>query len=160
MRPIQSVCSPGCAYVEAKAQQEKKDAKIKAAKKKDLMPKSEWVKLAQQVFNKFIRLRDQAKPCISCEAPLNGKFDAGHYFSCGAYPGLRFDEDNVHGQCVACNQHRHGNISEYVIRLPERIGLEAYEALQSRRGQKCQYSIPELKELIESYKLKIKQLTP
>lgn len=159
MRPIQSVCSPGCAYAEAKAQQEKKEAKVKAAKKKELMPKSEWVKLAQQVFNKFIRLRDQTKGCISCGTPLTGKYDAGHYFSQGAYPGLRFDEDNCFGQCVRCNQHLHGNISEYAIRLPARIGINEFEALKQRRGNVCKLSIPELQELINDYKTKLKQLT-
>lgn len=155
---VQMVCTPLCAALLAKGQQEKKNAKLKAAKKKELMTKSDWVKALQQVFNTYVRLRDKNKTCISCETPLTGKYDAGHYFSCGAYPALRFDEDNTHGQCVRCNQHLHGNISEYSIRLPERIGAEAYEALKQRRGNVCQYSIPELKELISEYKLKLKTL--
>jgi hypothetical protein len=42
--------------------------------------------------------------------------------------------------------------------LPLRIGIERFEALKSRRGQVVHYSIPEIKELIETYKLKTKKL--
>lgn len=139
-------------------QKEKAKIKEKKAKIEQLMTKSEWLKLAQQVFNKFIRLRDKHKGCISCDAPLINKFDAGHYYSVGAYPNLRFNEDNVHGQCVYCNQHRHGNIHEYTIKLPIRIGNEAFEQLTTNRGQALNISIYEVQELIKIYKQKVKIL--
>jgi hypothetical protein len=46
----------------------------------------------------------------------------------------------------------------YSEQLPLRIGIERFEALKSRRGQVVHYSIPEIKELIENYKLKTKKL--
>ena len=55
----------------------------------------------QKVFNQFIRLRDQDKPCISCgQVKL---LQAGHYYPVQGYEGLRFDEFNVHGECAGCN---------------------------------------------------------
>jgi len=49
--------------------------KRKAEKKAELMTVQDYVKIAQQVFNKYIRLRDKDKGCISCGKPLVGKFD-------------------------------------------------------------------------------------
>ncbi len=139
-------------------QNEKAKANEKKAKIEKLMTNSEWLKLLQIVFNKYIRLRDVAKGCISCGGQLNKKFDAGHYYSVGAYPNLRFNEDNCHGQCVFCNQHRHGNIHEYSINLPNRIGQERFELLTTNRGQPLKLTIPEIKDNIKIYKLKIKEL--
>lgn len=78
-------------------------------------------------FNKYIRERDKDKPCISC-----GRYttlQAGHFYSAGHHPGLRFDEDNVHGQCLRCNMYLSGNLHEYAKNLPGRIGQQRYDAL-------------------------------
>ena len=98
--------------------------KRKKVIKEELKTHSDYVKELQIVFNKYIRLRDKDKPCISCKNMLKGKFDAGHFYSVGNYPGLRFNEDNVHGQCVHCNQWRGGNLHEYKDNLKIRIGEE------------------------------------
>lgn len=158
-RPLQMVCSTKCAYSYQKKLKEKKWRKEKARRKKELMTHSEWLKIAQMTFNKYIRERDKEEKCISCPSKLSGKYDAGHFFSVGSYPNLRFNENNTHGQCVACNQHKHGNINEYRIRLPERIGKEAFVELERKRNEPLKLSIPEIKELISNYKQKIKQLT-
>ena len=129
--------------------------KEKSELKEKLKTKSEWLNEFQKVFNTYIRERDYKKPCVSCDKPLAGKFDAGHYFTVGAYPNIRFNEDNVHGQCVECNQHRHGNIAEYSIRLPYRIGQERYDKLLMSRNESNKLSIEDIKLLICSYKEKI-----
>jgi hypothetical protein len=130
--------------------------------KKDRLDKlkthSDWLNELQKVFNTYIRTRDKSKPCISCGQMLIRKYDAGHYFAVGSYPNLRFNEDNVHGQCVACNQHKHGNVSEYAIKLPDRIGQEQYDKLLEDRNNPLHLSTEEIKELIQKYKQKIKEL--
>lgn len=151
-------CSWECASKEATKKQEQKDKQEKQQTKKELMTKSDWIKLCQQVFNRYIRLRDKDQTCISCDKDLTDKYDAGHYYSCGAYPALRFEELNTHGQCVRCNQHLHGNITEYCIRLVRRIGSSNFYHLQEIRNVPKNYSIPELQELIKLYKQKIKDL--
>lgn len=129
--------------------------------KKDRLDKlkthSDWLNELQKVFNTYIRTRDKNKPCISCGQVLIGKYDAGHYFTVGSYPNLRFNEDNVHGQCVACNQHKHGNVAEYAIRLPDRIGQERYNKLLEERNNSLHLSTEDIKELIKKYKQKIKE---
>ena len=124
--------------------------------KEKLKTKSDWLRELQTHVNRYIRFRDKDKPCISCGRSLTDKFDAGHYFTVGAYPNLRFNEDNIWGQCVACNQHKHGNISEYTPRLIERIGQERFDKLCEDRNKPLHLSVEEIKELIAIYKAKIK----
>jgi len=162
-KSIDYCCSVDCYYKHAIWLKEQKEQKEIKEKHKEYREKtktnSDYIKITQQVFNKYIRLRDQQKPCISCDAELTGKYDAGHYFSCGAYPNLRFHEHNVFGQCVACNQHKHGNIHEYRIRLLDRIGAANMEELKQLRNQPRKYTTEELKELISVYKQKTKELS-
>jgi len=132
--------------------------KEKKQRKEALKTNSDYVRELQIIFNTFIRLRDKNKPCISCNKPLNSKFDAGHYYSTGSYPELRFNESNVHGQCVHCNQHKRGNLIEYGLNLPKRIGLDNVLELRKLANVPRKYTIEELKGLKVMYKLKIKNL--
>lgn len=119
--------------------------------------RSHWMKKAQIAFNAYIRARDAGKPCISSGRPLVGKFDAGHYRSVGAHPELRFCELNCHGQSVADNQHKSGNLVEYRINLISRIGLDAVEWLEGPHEPK-KYTIDDLKEIEKEYREKLKKL--
>jgi hypothetical protein len=133
---------------QAKAQNEKR-REIKA-KKELIKPRSQWLKEAQIEFNKFIRLRDAARPCVSCLRFHNGQYHAGHYLSTGSNPSLRFHEANVHKQCSACNNHLSGNIVNYRRELINRIGLEAVEWLEGPHEPK-HYTIDDLKEIKRKY---------
>lgn len=159
---VRSAFCLSCVTAKAKENVAKRKAKEwkkeKKARKERLKTYSEWLNDYQKIFNKAIRLRDKNKTCISCCGPLGRNFDAGHYFSVGAYPNLRFHEDNVHGQCVACNQHKHGNVSEYVIQLPKRIGQERFDKLLELRNEPLKLTIEEIKLLITECKQKVKAL--
>lgn len=159
-KTTQKVCSTKCAIELAKEKNNKIIKKIKAKEKKEglekLKTKSDYLKDVQKVFNQYIRLRDKNKRCISCNCIIKGVGHASHYFSVGGHPNLRFNEDNVHLSCIECNVYLHGNIVEYSIRLPERIGVEKYDKLRDLRNLKKHYSIPELIALKEYYKNKIK----
>ena len=152
-----------CIRVFVAEAKEKAWKKKKAIKKEELMTVQDYVKIAQQVFNKYIRLRDKDKGCISCGKQLVGKFDAGHFYNANNHWSVRFDERNVHGQCVNCNQHKHGNLLEYRVRLMSRLGygMEGIShmynlEMDARKTRK--YTIEELKEIISTYKQKIKNL--
>ena len=80
---------------------------------------SQLIKIATTHFNKFIRLRDQNYGCVSC----NGRVEqAGHFYSGGHYSSLRFNPNNVHGQCIRCNMHLSANLNEYRRNIINRIG--------------------------------------
>jgi hypothetical protein len=159
---VQQCCSIKCSIELSKDLKDKKRSKAWKIKKKaikaSLKTKQNYEKDLQVVFNTFIRLRDQNKPCISCGNKLEGKYDAGHYYPVGSYKNLRFDEDNCFGQCVYCNQHNHGNLTEYSIMLPLRIGNEAFNNLIKRRLIPKKLTIPELILIKAEYKKKISLL--
>ena len=157
---IQVVCAIKCSieYSNTKIKKEAlKKARIdKRELKESLMTKTNWKQKLQTVFNTFIRKRDFDMGCVSCETPLqNRKFDAGHYYPT-TYDRLRFDERNVHGQCVPCNKNKHSNTHEYRKRILNRITKEDLDWLDDNRLNKLDLSIPELKELIKIYKQKVK----
>lgn len=141
-----------------------KDQAIKKAQRKrtqynkDTETVQQLMKRAQKVFNEYIRLRDKGKPCISCNGKLGAKYDAGHYVSSGSSKALTFDENNVHAQCVACNQHKHGNLISYREGLIERIGIVWVQHLELRRHDSIKYTRNELQQIITEYKQKVKNL--
>ena len=115
-------------------------------------------KKAQAVFNKFIRLRDAGRSCISCDKLLAGKFDAGHYYSSGGHKNVTFDERNCHGQCVYCNRHLHGNLLNYQIGLVQRIGEEVFN-LSALAHETRKFTKEELNEIIKIYNQKCKDMS-
>ena len=117
-------------------------------------------KECQVVFNKYIRLRDEGKPCISCHA--YNTLQAGHYYSVGSYQGLRFDEDNVHGECARCNCFDESHLIHYGENIVNRIGKERLEALKYKAAQYrlngYKFTRFEVEQLIIYYKQKIVSL--
>ena len=141
----------GCVKVWVQVEKQKKWKKDKARIKKELMTKSDYIKILQQLVNKYIRQRD-GNFCISCNKKVNGKIDAGHMFSVGNYPSVRFDERNINSQCIKCNQYNGGSLLEYRKHLINKIGLEEFEDLEMLAHRNRIYDIEELKEMIAKYK--------
>jgi hypothetical protein len=132
---------------------QKKKAKLKA----DLMTLSDYIKLAQQVFNKYIRLRDVGNVCISCQRkPL--KENSGHFYNANNHWSVRFDERNVHLQCEHCNTFLSGNLIYYRENLLKKIGIEEFENLSVEAMKTRKFTIEELKEIIATYKKKCKEI--
>ncbi len=154
---MQKVCSIGCAIlIQAKEKKKKYDETTRKMKREfNDNNRSHQLKLTQQTFNQFIRLRDTGKPCISCNRKHQGQNHAGHYLSVGAHPELRFDVLNVHLQCAPCNNHLSGNILEYQKGLLKRIGPDKLDWLEGPHEAK-NYSLDDIKKIRAEYKLKIK----
>jgi len=105
---------------------------------------------AQKVFNAWIRKRDEYKGCISCGSEID---HAGHYFSAGHYSALRFEETNVHGQCLRCNNFMHGNLINYRFGLITRYGEDYVKELESKSINKLKkWSREELEDIVKKYK--------
>ena len=142
-RQFQVVCGPTCGFEYVKQNNAKKLAAAGREEKVQIRIKREQLKTVsevaqdvQRVFNKFIRLRDQGKNCVSCGRPWQKNFHASHYVPVGRGSALRFDEDNVHGSCVNCNLYKSGNLTGYRIGLIERIGIERVVELESNHSTK------------------------
>ena len=136
---------------------EKEWKKNKARLKEDLTTVQDYLKITQQVFNAYIRKRDAGNMCISCgKKPL--KENAGHFYSSGGHYSVRFDERNVHLQCEHCNTYLSGNLISYRENLIKKIGIEDFERLSSEAMKTRNFTKDELKEIIKTYKQKIKEL--
>ena len=131
----------------------KKEKKIK--QKEDLLTLQDYLKLAQQVFNKFIRQRDKGLNCISCGKKPK-KENCGHYFSSGGHANVRFDENNCNLQCEYCNTFLHGNLIEYGINLEKKIGKDEFIILREKAYETRKFTKIELKEILQYYKNKLK----
>jgi len=155
-KTFQVACSINCAIVDGRRNNEK-EAKRKAkeerkqirADKERIKPRRQVEKEAQAKFNKFIRMRDYYRPCISCGKPNAGKWDAGHYRPSGPNPELRFDEENCHKQCVPCNRHLSGNLVFYRQGLIDRLGQSVVDRLEG--PQQAQHRSKEDLQEIKAY---------
>ena len=143
------------AFVEEVKVKQWKETKTRM--KNDLKTTQDWLKEAQTIFNKFVRLRDSGLNCISCNKPPLKK-NAGHYFSSGGHSNIRFDEDNVHLQCEHCNTFLSGNLLNYQIEIQKKIGAQKLLELQERAHVTKKWTIDELKEIIKTYKAKVNEL--
>jgi hypothetical protein len=157
----QIVCSFECSIVYSKLLTEKKRIKeakeIRKEMKLKIMTHKDWFKLLQIAVNTFVRLRDKHKPCVSCGRTDVEEFHAGHYIS-STNSFLRFNELNIHKQCSYCNTHLRGNLIPYRQELIKRIGLNEVEKLESEVKKEYKISVPEIQELIKTFKEKIKLL--
>lgn len=122
----------------------------------------------QKVFNTYIRLRDtkydKGTPyfiCISCNQPKGlDQMNAGHFWPVGGHEAVRYDEDNVHGQCIHCNNFKAGSLvaDPYTKNLINKIGRERFDNLSSKRFNKSKLFAFEVEFLIQHYKEKIEEL--
>ena len=153
-KTTQVVCSTKCAtkLAEKKVWKEKKKIMIENTR-----TRTEWLTIAQAVFNTYIRIRDKHKGCISCGKPLNkNNTDAGHLWPL-KYSYIRFNEYNVNAQCSRpCNKDMSGDINNYRKNFVIRYSEEKLKELDLIAHREKKYTIDEIKDLIDEYKLKIK----
>lgn len=151
------VCGPRCAEALALEVRNKSERKAAAAERvKDratrekLKTRQQWLKEAETVVNRYVRLRDQWEHlgCISCDRGPNwqGQWHASHYKAVGANSALRYNLWNIHRSCSICNNHLSGNIAAYTKRLPAKIGQERFDWLETQ-NQSVKYEIDYLKRL-------------
>ena len=95
------------------------------------------LRIATKHFNKFIRERDSHNHRGQCISSRNWMYvpssnaHAGHFYSSGKYPRLRFNENNVHLQSKSDNYFGHGNLNDYRINLIEKIGITEVKKLDT-----------------------------
>ena len=162
---IQNLCFD-CTVKKAKEivqkEREKKWKKEKSIIKEKLKTVTDYRKEARYWFQRFIRLRDVGKSCISCDVKLSSitKFDAGHYYSASGTPQLLFNEFNCSGQCVFCNQHKSGNLIEYRKGIIKRYGIKVLNELETLADDKSKRVISKeyYIEIAEKYKKLCKQI--
>lgn len=113
------------------------------------------------VFSKYIRQKYSKNgkvQCVTCSTWKEIKaMQAGHYISRG-YLSVRFDEENVHPQCPACNIFKNGNLDEYAMWLIGTYGEGILEKLNKKKWEMKKYSRLEYEMFIKIYNDKLKKL--
>lgn len=162
----QAVCNYACGLAIKDVNQEKARKaladvgrkELKAAKER-IKPKGQYMREAQASFNAWVRLRDAALGCVSCDKPAawSGQWHASHFRSVGSSPEHRFNPANVHKACSVCNNHLSGNILGFTPELIRRIGAEAVEILLGPCEPK-RYTIEDLKAIKAHYRALAREL--
>ena len=109
----------------------------------------------RDLVHPYVRRRDAENGCISC--PTGKVEQAGHFYAAGHFERLRYNLDNIHGQCLQCNYYKHGNLISYRINLEKKIGPERLEALDreaalSKAERRFKFDRLTLIFIIEEYK--------
>lgn len=139
--------------------------KTVAKKKIKRVSRGQLVKQLDNVFSQYIRLRDAvdvlgelSATCVTCGDTKPWKqMQNGHYESRGHYP-TRWSEDNCHVQCVACNVFRKGNYTNYARFMIDKYGADKLEELHIKATTNAKISTPEIREMIDKYKTKVKEI--
>lgn len=150
----QKVCAMQCAVVFTNKKAEEREIRRARAKRELLKTPTEVAAGTQAVFNRYIRIRDKHKPCISCgQSPYIGARHASHYRSRKAASQLRFNLFNTAASCAQCNSFKSGNVVEYRIELVRRIGEDRVRALEWNQD-KVRYTNEYLERLRKVFKRK------
>ena len=165
---VQMVCSTKCAYKYSKRlkeeTKEKNDKALNVLEKEKLERKTltSLKNSLKQICHEYIRLRDKGKPCISCGTAWHPDFQAGHFYKAELFSSLKFNELNIHGQCVQCNIRKEGNLNDYELNLPKRITQYQFDILKSIANvdkiSTYKWDREHLKNLRTYYRNKLKEL--
>lgn len=155
------VCSYECSLKYAQKSFNKKTKEKKQVARKELKQFNNsdiniLKRLAQKIFNQYVRMRDGNLPCVSC-GKIIGENETSHasHFRPATNSRLRFDERNVHRSCVKCNVFLSSNAIEYKKALIIKLGTEVVEELESTNDP-YRYTTDELQDIIKTYRQKIK----
>ncbi len=141
---LKTVSKAGVQGKKIEASKYRRSVKERVAKNRS---KSWHDKELQRVINRIVREIDKGHKCISSGRKLNNKYDAGHYYSVGSNPSLRYNLHNIFAQSVSDNQYNGGNPIEYIANVSLLFGEDYADEMQGMRQKYkvIKLSIPEIK---------------
>ena len=161
-------CSKKCRqdFQKEKARKEKEKEKIKKQKAKQKKSESITVlkKKLWDTVSLYIRLRDSDDEnfctCCTCWMYKHYKnwMQAWHYIPSGASSFHRYNEKNIHAQCVWCNVMKHGNLIEYRPFMIGKYWQEYTDWLYETRNELVSVWKEEIKQLTDQYTLLLNEI--
>lgn len=124
---------------------------------------SQLKKELDKIFSQYVRIKGadrntQIGVCVTCGVKKPWKeLQAGHYEKRGKNQ-LRYDETNVHPQCVGCNVFQKGNYTRYARYMIDMYGADYLKELEEEAKKIKQWKVYELEDLLTEYKAKLKAL--
>lgn len=150
-----------------KKKQNKKAAKelllFTQEKKRTSRKPTDLTKKLDKVFSAYIRLRDVMPSgvfrCISCgQIKRFEQGDCGHYHS-RIHMATRWEPDNCHMECRACNRVSSDHLIGYRRNLIEKIGLDRINRLEFMARSSKHWLDSELQEKIDYFTQEVKRLS-
>ena len=143
---LHRACSLECSLDVARKDAEKRERKKTRQMRESIKTLSQLCQEAQKEVNRYVRLRDAGKGCISCGSP--NASDAGHFFHAGSKyrtSPLRLDPRNLSAQCPKCNRYSGGgNAVEYMHGYIKRYGQGAFDELVAYKEAVDRGEVPNL----------------
>jgi len=130
-----------------------------ARKKAQPIPK--LVEKAATLLQKLRRMEEADRwgmvTCVTCGKRVHWKeADGGHFIS-RTYSSHKLNPKNINPQCKGCNRFGHKVADDYAMWMVNRHGLNYVEWMVGTKRDTVKWNRLELGELIEGYKLRIKQ---
>ena len=128
--------------------------------RKDLSLKS-FANLVAKDLQKAIRMESADDHgicvCVTCgKKDIFKRMQGGHFIGGRGFSVL-FVEANIHPQCERCNNHLHGNQTEYARFIADEYGEETLHELRALKGQIKKFTREELAIMRQGYKQRIKE---
>ncbi len=114
---------------------------------------------ADRYFSEYIRKRDSENgvaKCISC-GRITSNFDAGHFID-RSKEATRYDEKNVHAQCVKCNRFESGRQFEHSQAIDAKYGEGTSKKLLQKSKMRCSRTKSDYEFIAKEYKDKLDNL--
>ena len=117
---------------------------------------------AWDAMSQYIRQKDAVdgySKCVTCgNVNHYKKHHAGHFIPQSQGNAVRFEENNVHVQCLRCNVHLGSNGPEYYTFMLDTYGQEEIDRLRALSNTTVKYTIADLQELEQKFKQKLEDL--
>lgn len=146
----------GAKWIRDEKERKRKEERKRWEKKKKMWQKEVGVKkknhkdLLQIEVNRIAMLIDRGKRCIA--RPDRMGENAGHVYSVGSWPSLRYHMDNIHRQSIFSNEDRGGEPLLMLEGIERDYGVEYREELE---GLRKKYPVLQLSEWEKNEKVAI-----
>jgi hypothetical protein len=156
MGHLQSRCSR-CVRARSKAKELAKKERLKVKRQKHKERPAALKKKLDILFSRYIRLRDQGKPCVTSGRPWDSTAQCGHFVS-RKWFAVRWDEQNAHSQSAAANMFEGGEQYAHGIAIDKMYGPGTADALWKKARQPFKLTPEFLKERLAYYEAKMQAL--
>ena len=123
------------AQMRRKEEREAKAKRKKHQEDKKRVNRTARLDVLQSLKNQYVvEIRDANEPCCTCGTTNpNIKYDAGHCFTRGARPDIRYELTNIHKQCsVRCNVYASGDKGTHKAFITQKYGEDHLAKLEDQ----------------------------
>lgn len=116
-----------------------------------------WKVVSRYIRTKYADHRGMIT-CVTCGTvkPF-AEMQAGHFIPKKRGNSIYFVEENIHPQCVRCNNYESGNLVEYTRYMIDMYGIEKVDELRALSNTTVKFTVTDLLDMEADFKEKLKQ---